>query len=101
MFKFLLPLCFLASPLMAQETVNLYTVQDCGAPMQMFSIGVAMGEDLLFEGTSTVIGIDGIAYDGVMLFAVNQNTGSWSMYTIYADGTTCLTTFGNDFAPTE
>lgn len=60
---------------------------------------ITAGERILFEGTAVQFDANGTAVMGDMIFAVNQNTGTWSMFVIYPDGTTCEISLGGDFAP--
>lgn len=84
----------------AQESMKYYyTVQECGPPGVMFSTGVDLEEDILFVGTSVTFDMQGIPHVGSMMFAVNQLTGTWTMYTLYGDGTVCYTALGSDFEP--
>lgn len=83
----------------AQNTKSFYTVQECGTPDVMFQVGVAYEEEILFFGTSMTFDTQGTPYVGSMMFAVNQDTGTWTMYTVYGDGTVCLTALGSNFEP--
>lgn len=83
----------------AQEVKRFYTVTQCGTPMDQFETSISFGEEILFEGSSVVFGIEGVPFIGGMLFTVNQNTGTWTLFSVYGDGTVCTVAFGEDFAP--
>lgn len=57
------------------------------------------GEDALFTGTSMTFGQDGKSYQGGMMFFVNQDSGTWTLANLYADGTICIQNAGTDFSP--
>lgn len=101
MFKYALVAATLATASNAQELSlkRFYTVQDCGEQFRMFDYSAEIGEQPLFIGTSTMVGIEGEYYNGSMMFTVNQDTGTWTMFTQYADGTVCITAFGDFFEP--
>jgi len=42
---------------------------------------------------------DGKAYAGSMMMFVNQDTGTWSLITLYPDGTGCMVATGREFEP--
>lgn len=95
---------FLSSAAHAQEILWLDTVS---VPCIDYDAAQAFansdGEQSLFIG----LGIqEWSASDGsvgtspyVMKFLVNQNTGTWQMLQIYADGSSCLVMWGTDFEP--
>jgi hypothetical protein len=83
----------------AQQVKNFYTVSECGAPLDQFSFSIDLDEEILFEGTSVVKGSSGTPFFGGMLFTVNQDTGTWTLFSLYADGTVCTIAFGEDFQP--
>ena len=97
-----LPLVLLAtvSTVYAQEKKYLQTRQEC-APIgeMMATVMIDYGETGLFTGNSMVFGLDGTPYRGGVMFFVNQDTGTWSLMTVYSDGTACLTALGIDFEP--
>jgi hypothetical protein len=85
----------------AQSTEKfLYTRQSCD-PFEKI-IGVVTGkygEQPLFIGEGLQFGIQGDTYRGGAMFLVNQNTGTWSLLTLYGDGTACVTAVGTEFEP--
>ena len=57
-------------------------------------------EEILFSGKSLVTELKtNLPFSGSMFFSVNQEKGTWSMITIYVDGTACMTTTGTNFQP--
>lgn len=89
----------LASSAGAQNLQYFYTRQDCGPSQFMFNPSIDYDETPLFVGSSATISVDGVPYVGTMMFTVNQDSGTWSMFAIFDDGTVCLTAFGEDFEP--
>jgi|DEB0MinimDraft_6_1074348.scaffolds.fasta_scaffold01456_10 hypothetical protein len=85
----------------AQSTEKfLYTRQSCD-PFEKI-IGVVTGkygEQPLFIGEGLQFGMQGDTYRGGAMFLVNQNTGTWSLLTLYGDGTACVTAVGTEFEP--
>ena len=57
------------------------------------------GEDALFTGTGMTFSQDGESFQGGMMFFVNQDSGTWTMANMYADGTVCIHNAGIDFSP--
>ena len=77
-----------------------YTRQECGTPSEMMQTVVQKyGELALFTGTGITIGYEGEPFTGGSMFFVNQDSGTWSMITLYGDGTACMTAVGTDFEP--
>lgn len=89
----------LTTPALAQNQRFFHTVQSCGTALQQFEPSIAAGEELLFAGTNVVFDTLGQPFTGGMLFVVNQETGTWSMYTVYGDDTVCTVSFGENFEP--
>lgn len=83
----------------AQELKYFYTRQDCGQSYPMFAPSMDYGEKPLFVGTSVILGVDGTPYQGGMMFTVNQDSGTWTLFTMYNDGTVCVVAFGENFEP--
>lgn len=83
----------------AQDIRYFYTREECGPSNTMFAEAMDYGETPLFTGANAIFGTDGTPYYGTMMFTVNQDTGSWSMFTQYPDGTVCMVTFGGSFEP--
>lgn len=83
----------------AQEIKYFNTMQECGPADVMFNEALAYDETPLFSGFNSTYGVDGTAYYGQMLFTVNQDSGTWSLFSVYDDGTVCLVNFGAEFEP--
>ena len=101
MYRFILPLV-LAMPAVAQESEDkyFYTRQQCGPAVEMMQDAVIGYNELaLFTGTGLTFGVEGIPYQGGSIFFVNQDTGTWTLLTLYGDGTACITAIGTDFEP--
>lgn len=99
-----LPLTILAlaaAPAFAQEDEKYFLVRQACDPLELVleTIENKYQEQPLFTGTGTVVHISGQPFTGGSMFFVNQDTGTWTLATLYADGTACLTAFGADFAP--
>jgi len=85
----------------AQETDTKYfmTRQDCDPALKMMEVVTKYGEEPLFTGMGMQFSYQGQPYTGGVMFFVNQDTGTWSLLTLYADGTACMTAIGTNFAP--
>lgn len=72
----------------------------CDSFIPMAKILSDYGEDLLFtgEGITIAFGVEQ-SYRGGMMFFVNQDTGTWTMFQLFQDGTACLLFNGADFEP--
>lgn len=83
----------------AQEIQTFLTSQDCSDSLTMLSPSFNLGESPLFTGENVIFGVNGTPYVGTMMFTVNQNTGTWTMFTLYEDNTVCTVAFGQYFEP--
>lgn len=83
----------------AQEIKYFYTRQECDSANRIFANVNRYNETPLFIAETGAIGIEGELYTGGSLFFVNQDTGTWSLVTMYQDGTACITAFGSKFEP--
>lgn len=90
-------LLVLTSTVNAQQV--FVTSSLCGPFVPVVSASIQAQERILFEGTAVQFDANGTPFIGNMIFAVNQETGTWSMFNIYEDGTTCEITLGVDFSP--
>lgn len=77
----------------------MYTLQQCKPLMELAQDLGVYGEDVLFVGNTVQQHISGAYFDGYMLFQVNQETGTWSMVTLFTDGMACVTAVGENFQP--
>jgi len=84
----------------AQDTKYFNTKQEC-FPLGTFMNTVITNykEKPLFTGSGLTVGIDGTSYPGGVMFFVNQDTGTWTLATLYSDGTACINGVGSDFEP--
>lgn len=92
----------LASTANAQEedsNTYYYTRQECAPVIIMLDELAKWNETPLFIGEGLSFGLDGTPYYGGSMFFVNQDTGSWSLLTMYADGTACFSAIGTEFEP--
>lgn len=90
-----------SAPVLAQENNKyFYTRQECAPAGEMMqSVVQKYGEQALFTGAGLTIGYEGEPFIGGSMFFVNQDTGTWSLLTLYGDGTACMTAVGTDFEP--
>ena len=100
MYILILILLSIPTVLTAQERSNFYTQQSCGPVLTMLAENVHEFEEKpLFSGSGIVISTDSTPYRGGVMFFVNQTTGTWSLLTLYPDGTACVTAAGSQFEP--
>lgn len=105
--KFLLIslLAFVPTISYAQSTEDpskkyFYTRQECEpVPMVLSRLKYNWGEEPLWSGMGLTFGNTGQPFTGSSMFFVNQDTGSWTLATLYADGHACITAVGTAFEP--
>ena len=86
----------------AQESQEkrFYTYQACDHPLKMTDIVVGKyGEQPLFNGLGVQFHVNGTPYQSSVMFFTNQDTGTWSMVSLYPDGTACMIANGTKFEP--
>ena len=89
-----------AQSALSQDLKYLYTRQECQpAPELMQHLVRDYNEQALFTGLGIQIGNTGEAYTGGTMLTVNQSTGTWTLLTVYGDGTACVTAAGTNFEP--
>jgi hypothetical protein len=89
-----------ATPVFAQQEPKFfYTRQECAPAAEMVATTIEYGEQPLFASTGMTFSMDGVPFTGGAMFFVNQDTGTWTLLTLYADGTACMTAVGTDFEP--
>lgn len=94
---FVIGLPFVAN---AQENIKyFYTQQQCMPMLDMVGIVETYQEEILFTTLGVQFDTQGNPYDSVMLFTVNQDSGTWSLISIYADGMNCVVASGGNFEP--
>jgi hypothetical protein len=103
-FAWALALWYVLSPTLAtaQDTQKkyFYTRQECDpAATVMQKLVQDYGESALFTGESVQFNYDGTPFKGGSMFLVNQDTGTWTLISLYVDGTACVTAVGNSFEP--
>ena len=101
MFRLALALWLgLTSAAIAQEKKYFYTQQEC-YPLRVFMdmTVVEWGESALFTGTGITLGEDGTPYTGGVMLLVNQDTGTWTLGTMYGNGSVCINAAGTEFEP--
>ena len=89
-------------PANAQEDNKkyFYTRQECWTSNTALDLIVNQwGEEALFTGTGITLSQNGEPYTGGVMFFVNQETGSWTLATMYGDGSICISAAGSDFSP--
>lgn len=95
--------CFaLVTAVFAQSIEKKYFVtrQECqDARTVMEKLVNKYNESALFTGQTIQFDPNGTPYTGGGMFLVNQDTGTWTLITLYADGSACVTAVGNEFEP--
>lgn len=56
-------------------------------------------EEPLFEARTILQHVNGQWFEGQSMMFVNQSTGTYSLITLYPDGTACMTAAGREFMP--
>ena len=90
-----------ASSVVAQQQPKVFiTQQPCDAFDKMFDTLNKYNEELLFTGdVMQFASPSGQPYNSGAFFFVNQDTGTWSLISLYADGTACMVAYGLNFEP--
>lgn len=80
---------------------TVFTVkQFCRPTMLFIQLLSISGQQLLFSTESiSIAALDFRPYYGLGMFFVNQETGEWTMLTVYDDSMACITAYGSDFEP--
>ena len=92
--------CMVLTAAHAQDVKYFYTEQECYPLVQFMDMVVNdYGESALFTGNGLTIGSDGNPYNGAVMMFVNQETGTWTLGTMYGDRTVCLSAVGTEFEP--
>ena len=73
--------------------------QPCDKADKMFDTIKKYEELMLFTGEGLTFGLQNQVYNGGMFFFVNQDTRSWTMLQVYADGMACMIFNGKNFEP--
>ena len=95
------PLTAFAQSADTQRDASLfYTRQPCDQFEKILEIVEdRYQEQPLFLGKSIQFDPQGQSYTGGSMLFVNQTSGTWSLVTLYGDGTACMTAVGTDFEP--
>jgi len=83
-----------------QQPKTFYTKQPCAPFAEMLKTPANYGELMLFTGNGLQFGMQGNqAFTGGMFFFTNQDTGTWTMISVYGDGYACMVANGRNFEP--
>ena len=85
----------------AQQTKQFIVSQPCDNVLSMTDKIVSeYGEEPLFVGIGNQLSArDGNWYSSSMMYFVNQASGTWSLVSLYQDGTACMVAAGTKFEP--
>lgn len=89
-------------PSNAQEKNNtkyFYTKQECYPAAEFMQMVMSYDEIALFTGSGVTIGYDSKTFQGAVMFFVNQDTGTWTLGTLYGDNSVCINAAGTFFEP--
>jgi len=75
------------------------TQQPCNTYEEIIRTLGQYGEKPLFQGTGMTMGQNGQSFFGGMFFFTNQDSGTWTLVSVYADGMACIVSNGTDFTP--
>ena len=94
----------LATTAFAQEqnqSKRFITTQACDPVVKMSDVVMSKyGEQPLFQGEGIQFAAPtGQPYKSAMMFFVNQDSGTWSLVSLYEDGTACMVANGRTFEP--
>lgn len=89
-----------ASAQQESQEKRFFTYQSCDNVFKMTNLVMQKyKEQALFQGTGLQFHVSGQPYTSSMMFFVNQVTGSWSLISLYPDGTACMVANGRKFEP--
>jgi len=91
----------LAPAAFAQEQKQFQTLQPCAPVLEMTrTVMVDYGEKPLFAAAGNQRSANnGEWYASDMMYFVNQDSGTWSLISLYADGIGCMVAAGTGFKP--
>jgi len=82
------------------QAKTYFTRQPCDAFEKMFTTMEKYNEQLLFTSDGVQFSAQtGEPSPGAMFFFVNQDTGTWSLISLYSDGMACMVANGTRFEP--
>lgn len=102
MFKYLIPLTLLATPLVAQEqpfNAPFMASQPCTNFPIVAQIVRDKGEEMLFKGDIIQRHVSGQIVPAQMVFTTNQDTGTWTLLALFPGDIACLVANGAEFEP--
>ena len=102
MFKYLIPLALLATPLVAQEqpfNQPFMASQPCGDFLTVAQVVREKNEEMLFKGDMVQRHISGQIVPNKMVFTTNQDTGTWYLLALFPGNIACLVANGTEFEP--
>jgi hypothetical protein len=91
----------LAAPAVAQESnyPPFYAMQSCATMQEIAEISKKHNEPILFNGQILNIHASGQTIKTEFVFTVNQDTGSWTLVSLYPNGIACMVANGSNFEP--
>ena len=82
------------------QAKTYFTRQPCDAFEKLFTTMEKYNEELLFTSDGLQFSAQtGQPSTGAMFFFVNQDTGTWSLISLYTDGMSCMVANGTKFEP--
>jgi hypothetical protein len=104
LLAFAVGISLLATTALAQEQnqgKRFITTQACDPVVKMSDLVMnKYGEQPLFQGEGLQFSAqNGQPYRSSMMFFVNQDSGTWSLVSLYEDGTACMVANGRKFEP--
>lgn len=99
MLKYLIPLTIVASGVVAQEIPPFQAVQSCETLPYMADQVKQYGETILFNGKILQQHVSGQFVKTEFVFSTNQETGSWTLVSLFPNGWACMVANGSDFEP--
>jgi hypothetical protein len=85
-----------------QDNTKWFMVKQECKPVAEFMAQVVgrWSEHALFSGKGVTIGaLDGMPYNGGVMLFVNQDSGTWTLGTMYSNGMVCISAAGTEFVP--
>jgi len=99
MLKYLIPFTIFASGAFAQEVPPFGAVQACATMERMAEGTTRYGEKILFNGKILQQHVSGELVTGEFVFTTNQDTGTWTLLSLFPNGWACLVANGTNFEP--
>lgn len=99
MFKYLLLLSLTAAPLAAQQVPPFQASQACDTLQFLAEQAKKYDEQILFKGEILQQHISGQMIRSEMVFTTNQDTGTWTLVSLFPNGWACMVANGSNFEP--